>query len=866
MPEGLFEKPVAATGRFVRIVPERGIDAPQGLTYAIPPGLEDLQVGERIRAPLGRSGRAVEGWVVEILPDGAELGVALERIKPLLGRAGRKSRSKAAANARSLTAPGTRFPPSLMQLTTWIAQYYCCPIGTVLATMVPAAVRRERGSRAIVLLARAADAPGEVVEGLKSSARKAWEQIAALPSVEFPARPDALVARLRLRNRGALNRLVEAELLTPVQRSEVRAAGGRFESEEAIEEAARQRITLSAAQRTVGDAIVESLGAFHVHLLRGVTGSGKTEVYLRVLERVIERGQGAIVLVPEISLTPQTAARFIARFRDRPEVGVAVLHSGLSASQRHDQWARIATGRARIVVGARSAVFAPFPDAPEKPGALPRSTLGLIVVDEEHDHSYKQDSAPRYHARDVALRRAQIEGLPVLLGSATPSLESWHNSLTRAEGGAARFSLHELPERVGGGRLPRVKIVDLVEEERRRASGPPDPSGSRRLRSIGPTLEGEIRRTIEAPGGGQIILLLNRRGYASYICCPDQRCGWFMTCEHCDVTVVFHRVKGPGTGDRASAGRDLGPGTRHQESTRSLLSIVRCHHCLAEQKLPAVCPVCSKRVNTFGFGTQRLEEEIEAVFPSLRMGHNVLRLDSDVMQRASDYLDALERFRRGEVRVLLGTQMIAKGLDFPGVELIGVINADTALNLPDFRASERTFQLVSQVAGRAGRSEKTGRIARVIVQSLSPRTPAITLAAAHDYPGFARQEMEVRRSAGLPPIGRMARIVCRDKDGAKAEARAAELVFALREFSEAGKSLAASMKRQRQGQTNPAALRIRGPMPCPISRIAGRYRYAVEIMAPSPGPIQAALADLRRRGLVKSDEKTEVDVDPLALL
>jgi len=323
--------------------------------------------------------------------------------------------------------------------------------------------------------------------------------------------------------------------------------------------------------------------------------------------------------------------------------------------------------------------------------------------------------------------------------------------------------------------------------------------------------------------GGQTILLLNRRGYANYICCADATCGWFMTCHDCDVTVVYHR------------------------SRESKSGYVRCHHCQAEHKLPESCPVCGKRVNTFGFGTQRLEQELERKFPQLRAGETLLRADADTMKHARDYDSALARFRRGEIRVLMGTQMIAKGLDMPGVELIGVINADTALHLPDFRAAERTFQLVAQVAGRAGRSAASGRVAKVIVQTMNPNEPAIRWASQHDFRSFAAHELETRRSVGLPPVGRMARVVFRDQHAERAEERARQVVEMLHH--------------------NPDPhLRIKGPMPCAISRIAGQHRVSIEMVSPSAKPIQQALATLRSAKLVKSDAHTAVDVDPIALL
>jgi primosomal protein N' (replication factor Y) len=534
-----------------------------------------------------------------------------------------------------------------------------------------------------------------------------------------------------------------------------------------------------------------------VHLLRGVTGSGKTEVYLRLIDRVLGEGRSAIVLVPEISLTPQTAGRFTRRLG---ETRVAVLHSGLTGSQRHREWSRVSSGEARVVVGARSAVFAPLKD------------LGLIVVDEEHDGSYKQDRLPRYNARDVAIVRGSLAGCPVLLGSATPSLESWAN----ATGRGAKYRLWELPARVGGATLPEVRIVDLREEHRARREAE---GNDRRIHLLGTTLEHAIDRTLRA--GGQVLILHNRRGFASYVWCRNAACGYVASCNQCDANLVVHR------GERLPAG-----------------GVVRCHHCDSEQRVPRACPVCGGPVALWGGGTQRAEDELANKFAALGIeeGRTMLRLDSDTMRSARDYAAALSRFARGQVRLLLGTQMIAKGLDYPGVRLVGVIDADLSLHIPDFRAAERTFQLVSQVAGRAGRGQVPGR---VILQTSNPHAAPIVLAARHDYAAFAAGELAVRDRAGLPPVTRMARVVCRDKDAAAARRAAASLADVL----------AAT-----------PGLRVRGPMPCVVSRVAGQYRVAVEIVAPAAGVLQRALAGARRAGLLRSDASTAVDVDPATLL
>ena len=535
----------------------------------------------------------------------------------------------------------------------------------------------------------------------------------------------------------------------------------------------------TADQQRAMEGIGAALGAVGVHLLHGVTGSGKTEVYLRLMERVLSVGGGAIVLVPEIALTPQTSERFVGRLG---AARVAVLHSGLTAAQRHREGSRAAAGEARVVVGARSAVFAPV------------AGLSLIVVDEEHDTSYKQDRAPRYHARDVAIKRAHLEGACVVLGSATPSLESWSNA---AKG---RFRLWSLPTRAGGATLPRVEVVDMVQERRRRFEAGKDTT----QHLLGPTLEEALSRTLSA--GAQAILLLNRRGFSSYIACVSPSCGYIVSCADCDAHLVLHRDR------RLPVGAE-----------------VRCHHCEARQKVPAACPACAGRLNFFSGGTQRLEQELARKFAPMGLveGETFRRVDSDTMRSARDYFDVLGDFARGALRVLIGTQMLAKGLDFPGVRLVGVIDADTALHIPDFRSAERTFQLVSQVAGRAGRGAQPGL---VIVQTMSPQNPAIVLAWQHRYTEFAAGELAIRVRSGLPPATRMARIVCKDESEARARRHAEDVASALR------------------GEAARAKASLRGPDPCPLSRIAGEYRFAVEVIAPDASTLSADAAVAARAG------------------
>ncbi|MGP1346896.1 MAG: replication restart helicase PriA [Phycisphaerales bacterium] len=815
----------AEVAGFVRVAPERAIDLPDGLTYAIPPELADLQPGHRVLIPLGRGNSSAPGIVLERLrgplpkrfesldsaqPVGtkeleAELGVKIRKIKPIIAR-----------------APGG-FPAHLVPLARWLSRYYACPIGMVLAAMQPASVKKSVGQRSVTLIEPTGAQP--LVTQLTPSLQAAWEALRARPADAQPLPLKEFRDELGLKTTAPLNKLIKMGILRERTEAIVHA---RWASRPAAKDSPHP---LTEHQAVATDAVIATLGSFAPHLLFGITGSGKTEVYLSILQRVIERDESAIVLVPEISLTPQTAGRFQARFAAQ---GVAVLHSGLTPAQRHQEWNRVAKGLVRVVVGARSAIFAPLShrspapsDDPSDPPSPATPPLGLIIVDEEHDASYKQDQAPRYHARDVAIKRAQLAACPVLLGSATPSLESWHNAVRQPPASSPvrettltppRYSLLTLPERVAGARLPRVEVVDLNAERQARTTD------RHQLHAIGPTLERALTDTIAA--NDQAILLLNRRGYAHYLACPDPHCAWVLECDHCDATLVEHRApKHPG---------------------KALPNTVKCHHCLAERIRPSLCPTCGKKLTHLGFGTQRVEEELARKFPSLVEGDTLLRLDSDSMRTAEHYFGALERFAAGQVRVLLGTQMIAKGLDFPSVTLVGVINADTAINLPDFRAAERTFQLVAQVAGRAGRSLHA-RAARVIVQTMNPQEPAIRAAARHDFPAFAQRELADRTAAALPPVARMARIVTRDPKPEKAEASAW------------------GVYRAATGLKIPSLI-IRSPAPCAFSRLNDHYRWSVDLHAPSPAPIQNALAALRTRNAITSDAHMTVDVDPIALL
>ncbi len=767
--------------KLARVAVEQGVDAPGGLHYGVPEELLGIQPGEIVEVPLGKGDTLVPGYVIGLESVG-EADIPLARIKPIVRRVAGEG-------------PAHRLPPQLIELARWMDTYYACPLGMVLSTMMPAAVKQGTGARSENVLDRTKAAPPD---RLTPAVKNAWEALQKFPASKLPLPAKQLRDALGLRSTAPLNKLVQFGLLEERRRDVVRT---RSEALDLLVEPAgptpRPPTPTSEQQRAI-EGIESTLGGFAPHLLFGVTGSGKTEVYLRAIEAALLRGMGAIVLVPEIMLTPQTAARFVARFGKE---AVALLHSGLTASQRHQQWSRIAKGEASVAIGPRSAVFAPFSAAPDSPA----KPLGLIIVDEEHDSSYKQDQLPRYHARNIAIKRAQIEGCPVVLGSATPALETWHNAQS------GRFSLHELRERVPGAHLPSVQIVDFMEERLRLAAE------GERDRTLGPVLTSALGRVLETPDE-QAILLLNRRGLARCVCCSSHSCDWSLTCQHCDASMVVHASR--------VAGR-----------------VLRCHHCHAENTVPRVCPECDSKTTTFGFGTQHLEEELASLYPGAPE-HAFARLDADTMRTGKAYADALRRFASGQTRVLLGTQMIAKGLDFPNVTLIGVVTGDTALELPDFRAAERTFQLVAQVAGRAGRS---GRDARCVVQTVHPSEPAIRLAAAHNYRSFADEELAIRRDLGLPPYTRMARLGFRDLKRNSAMQAARTVAEAIRAQGDRG-------------------VWLDPPEPAELPRRADHYRFGLDLFARSAGALTAALDELRAHKLVKADAKTTVDVDPVALL
>jgi len=736
--------PGGPMGEFDYLVPDRMV--------ASASTKEKLESGRRVRVPFGRADRGVVGYCVAL----ANKPAGGRKLKPVI----------AVLDRQPLMSP------AILRLTRWMADYYLCPWGQVLEAVVPAGVRDGAGTRDVTLLSVPSEVALRIGElKLPPKQAQALKTLAASPK-PLTAQQLASMAGCTM---APINELRKKSLIaeTSERTSVDRFADVPYERESPH--------TLNPDQVTALGAISESLrsAAHRTILVHGVTGSGKTEVYIQAIEKVIRFGRQAILLVPEISLTPQTVARFRARF-DR----VAVLHSHMSDIERHEHWRRIARGDVEVVVGARSAVFAPTPH------------LGLIVLDEEHESTFKQETAPRYHARDVALRRAADQNVPLVLASATPSLESWH----RAQRG--EYLLVQMPKRVLDRPMPAVRTIDLRDEIHAKTSR------GAISRPLHRAMEESLRE------GGQVILLLNRRGHSTHIQCPA--CGHAVLCPACDIALTFHR----------------------QDSTAV------CHYCDYNAAAPAACPECNfPGIRFSGLGTQKLEAEVRARFP----GYPCLRMDADSMRAHGSHEKALAAFREGKARILLGTQMIAKGLDFPNVTLVGVINADTAMHLPDFRAAERTFQLVTQVAGRTGRGPQGGR---VLVQTLSPDAPAIVAAVRHDLPGFASQELPHRESLGYPPFTSMIRLVIRGQTNSGARALAEELARRLHE---------------RAANSTPE-VRILGPAPAPMMKLRGMFRYQLQMQSPDAellrNVVRTATAGLKPSG----GAAWIVDVDPLDMM
>lgn len=745
---------------------------------------------------------------------------------------------------------GPVFSEAMIALGRWIAEYYCCSLGEALQAAVPAGIQVRSKLRYTLLPERLSEGRyterqrkvvaalhrlGPLTEGqlakevgrgalsntLQSLVRRGLllaEPVALDGGVSLRTETwvflneDAVLnadALAELQRRAPKQAAVYLDLLHGVPERaatslyEKHAANGtilraleekgliRREEREFYrtpgfdpDERSREKHPLNAEQRAAYDAIVETMdtGRFETFLLQGVTGSGKTEVYLQAIEHALEQGRDAIILVPEISLTPQTVGRFVARFDTR----IAVLHSGLAPGERYDEWRRAQRGEVRIVVGARSAVFAPLPN------------VGIIVVDEEHDTSYKQNETPRYHARDVAIMRAMQSNAVCVLGSATPSVESYYNSET---GKSRRL---ELRSRATNAKLPDVRLVDMRLETREQGG----------LVLLSKALEDAVKARVAV--GEQVILLLNRRGHSPFVLCPQ--CGWVAQCNDCQVSLTFHA-------------RD---------------AHLLCHYCNAKRAVPQVCDECHFNPLIFlGAGTQKIEDYLMRAFPGARVG----RMDRDTTAGKGGHAKILGRFAAREIDILIGTQMIAKGHDYPGVTLVGVLNADTGLSIPDFRAAEQSFQLLTQVAGRAGRADRPGS---VIIQTYRPKHYAVLAAASHDYAMFYQREIGERERAGYPPFRRLLNFAIEAEDPLKAERAAAGLHRTIREQVEA---------------LGFQGVELVGPAPAAVRRVKKKYRWNLGALSRSAKRLNALARASREAFAARAGRGValKIDLDPYGM-
>ncbi|MCX6937817.1 MAG: primosomal protein N' [Verrucomicrobia bacterium] len=732
------------------------------LHYKVPETLRaTVQVGSLVRIPIVN--RFHLGIVAEF---SAPKDFPVERCKPLAG----------------LVYPFPALPPDLLSLAKWMSAYYAAPLDSIIETMLPAAVRKAAALKQEKLLAVARPLDAVEAAALAKRAPAQAKVYAFLGSQPRPVLKSLVLDRLAV-SAAAISGLVTRGLIREESRRVERIAYA--DDHAAGEHVAAQPHRLNAEQQAAVDGLGAALatGKFGVQLLFGVTGSGKTEVYLRAIQDALAAGGGVAFLVPEVALTPQTTARLRSRLEAiAPDHRVVVWHSSLSEGERLDGWLALATGEARVVVGARSAVFAPVRD------------LRLIVVDEEHEPAYKQDETPRYHGRDTAIMRAKLAGALCVLGSATPSLETWANARS------GKYGQLTLTQRIDDRKLPFIDIVDMrVEAMRQRGGGV---TLSRRL------VDGMHARLAKKE---QTILFINRRGYSSAMQC--RKCGHVEECPHCSVSMTYHRTD----------------------------ETLRCHLCGHQRNAPARCPSCaSPEIKWRGTGTQRVEESVRRVLPKAR----IERIDTDTMSKKNRFREVLAAFRAGKIDILIGTQMIAKGLDFPNVTLVGLVDADLSMHVPDFRATERTFQLLVQVAGRSGRGDRAGE---VVVQTFTPEAGAIQFSRHADFVGFATTELKVRNDFGYPPARHLLHHLFRGPNPEK-----------LRFYAEQWK------KRVEEALGTKVALM--GPAASPIEKIQDEYRWQLWYFCNAP--VTGIVAEITRLRAIFEwpDDMIQVlDVDPVNL-
>ncbi len=742
------------TGLIAEVAPE--VPGRRTYSFVVPDALSArVSLGHRVQVPLGRSGRLVQGFVV---------------------RLGRATWDATLRPIDSVVDPDSFLTQELIDLGREIALHYACPLGRALKAMTPEAARRQRGL-ASVRYARLARPMTDIVQAehrISAKRRALLERLAASAS-------DV-----------AVNELLSSEgVSAAVLRAIVKAGwvGITTRKEERTEVLDKQPVVepdfcLNDEQENALNRITTRMdnGGFGVTLIHGVSGSGKTELYIRAMQRAVATGAQGILLVPEIVLTTQLVGRITSRFET-----VAVLHSGQSETQRSLAWRQVAAGERSIVIGTRSAVFAPCP------------SLGIICVDEEQETSFKNMQAPRFHVRDVAIMRGKHLNIPIVLGSATPSVETWFNSEHRET-----YQRVSLRRRVNDRPMPKIHIIDMRDEF----------ADLRRMVVLSRVTERLLSETLSR--GEQAMLLINRRGFADRLCCLS--CKTRLRCPNCSVGLVVHRV----------AGRSI------------------CHYCRSQIPTPDTCPnpSCGEKLVQMGLGTQRVEDVVAARFPDAK----VRRVDSDTMTHRDHYQQIVDDFENRRIDVLVGTQMIAKGLDFPFVSFVGVIDADIGAVAADFRAQERLFQLMTQVAGRAGRARTEGRVA---VQTSMPDLPALQHAARHDYESFVTEELELRRRVGLPPFRRIARIVLSDPREQKARQEADALGQRIRE------SLTALALPDAD---------VLGPNPCVLPRLRSRYRYELLVRTRDASSMRRLTAHLdQKRALNTRASSTMIDVDPVSL-
>ncbi|NOX99022.1 MAG: primosomal protein N' [Verrucomicrobia bacterium] len=733
--------------------------------YAIPDEMKkNIAVGSRVEVRLRN--RPATGTVLEIKEvDDSELSFTLKPISRLLG------------SKPTLT-------PALLELAHWLSDYYLTPLETVIRAMIPQAAREGEGGEKTRKVVRLIKTPNEEeLVKLKKRARRQADAIDYLATQKpEPVMPLAELVNSMNISRPSIKALEDRGWVKIETETVNRDPYGdeEFLFSPPLELNPEQQVALDAVLAAEKNSKRKPI------LLSGVTGSGKTEVYLQAIQHCIDQGKGAIVLVPEISLTPQTAERFKRRFAAIQDQ-VAILHSHLSAGERLDEWRKVLSRKARIVIGARSAIFAPV------------DSLGIIIVDEEHENSYKQESPPRYHARDLAVVRSRIEDCPVVLGSATPSLESWNNALS------GKYDLVKMLKRVDDRSLPLIRVIDLRMESRRRGA------------NTGPAiLSLKLRQAIEdrLEKDEQTILFLNRRGFSRSLLCPE--CGKVVECKHCSLPMTFHR-----SDDR-----------------------LNCHVCGFARIVPKRCPDCNARaISLVGYGTEKVEEVLKKVFTEAK----IARVDTDTMKRKNQLRDTLNAFKSRKTDILIGTQMIAKGLHFPNVTLVGILNADIGLHVADFRAGERTFQLLTQVSGRAGRGEREGE---VVVQTFTPHHPSIAYARHHDFEGYAEQELEFRKQFHFPPYPHMVMIAVRSKHMERAE-------FSL-------KNLHLRLKKALP-ESNPDQITISEPVPSPLVRSHDQFRYQISLRANSARKMTALIRSVLKDMTFPEDVIVTIDVDPYSL-